>query len=237
MINVKNKTICALPLTDCGISKEYIKKDGKVTHNGTDWGWYNKPNAEVYPIQDGIVREVGYGDEASSIGYYVTVEHQYSDGTHRFTGYIHLKDKAKVKVGQEVKAGKTILGYRGGSPYKANGTACFATHLHLYTTKCTTKAYSWSTMKSLSIDPFSELGFYRLKDISYACAKQDGHNFGTAPIYEDAYNYESEYEGEIKALQEQLEEMTTKLTKAESARKTAENKLQRMLVIINESNT
>ena len=81
-------------------------------------------------IQDGIVREAGYEGWDSDIGYYVVLEHQYSDGTKRFTGYIHMYEQPLVKVGQTVKAGQQ-LGYRGGSPYNAKKEAKFKPHLHL----------------------------------------------------------------------------------------------------------
>lgn len=89
-------------------------------------------------VQDGVVKEAGYS--SNDIGYYVTIEHQYSDGTKRFTGYIHLKDTPVVKAGQDVKVGQKI-GVRGGSPY-VNGKPKFGTHLHLYVTKPTKDGYS-----------------------------------------------------------------------------------------------
>lgn len=190
IIDSSYKNICTLPITDGGITKEFSS-----THNGTDWGWINEPNSEVRAIQDGIVREVGYCGVSSGIGYFITLEHQYSDGTHRFSGYIHLKQLPELKTGDAVTAGQ-IIGIRGGSPYK-NSKPIYAVHLHLYTTKCTTEGYSWNTMKGLVINPFTELAFYKMKALTYTLAKQDGHNFGEVPYY-----YEDMIDEEIEELSE-----------------------------------
>lgn len=207
MIKAVNKKICCLPLRDAGITKEFSS-----SHNGTDWGWINKTDAPVYPIQDGVVREVGYEGVNSGIGYYVTIEHQYDDSTHRFSGYIHLKSAPLVKKGQEVKAGETVLGYRGGTPTKS-GKPMYAPHLHLYTTAVTTKAYSWNNMKALVINPFKELTFCKLKGVTYALGKQDGHNFGvTAPIYEEKIKSDSDLIAELRLEVAELENQKTYLS-------------------------
>lgn len=202
MIKAANKYICCLISRNAGITKEFSS-----THNGTDWGWMTKPYAEVYPMQDGIVREAGYEGESTGIGYYVTIEHQYDDGTHSFSGYIHLKDTPKVKKGDVVEAGKTVLGYRGGSPYIGGNKSKpkYAPHIHLYTTGPTTKGYSWNTMKSLVINPFKTYTFCRLKGVEYTMGIQDGHAFGNAPIYEEMLNNDTD---EIKELKEQVAKLT-----------------------------
>lgn len=208
MIDYHNKNLCVFPCFNCGISKEFSS-----SHNGTDWAYVTSPISWVMAIQDGIVREVGYSGWDSDIGYYVTLEHQYSDGTKRFTGYIHMYEQPIVKVGQEVKAGQQ-LGYRGGSPYNASGKAKFGVHLHLYTTKVLTNVnYSWNNMKNNVIDPFKELTFAKLKNETYVFAKEDGHNFGASAKYYDDLLYIDEHIGEIEALKKEIAVLTEKINK------------------------
>lgn len=205
MIDARNKNLCVLPVLDGGVTKEFSS-----SHNGTDWGWVDVANADVYAIQDGIVREAGYEGVNSGIGYYVTLEHQFSDGTKRFSGYIHLKNQPVVKVGQEVKAGDK-LGVRGGSPYQANGAQLYATHLHLYTTKVVTVNYSWNNMRNNVINPFSELTFTRMKGKKYNLAKMDGHNFGETTKYYEDLLYVDEHIGEIEKLKSEVATLTNKI--------------------------
>lgn len=205
MIKAINKHIACLPTRNGGITKPFSS-----SHNGTDWGWTTQPYTEVYPIQDGVVREVGYEGASSGIGYYVTVEHQYDDGTHSFSGYIHLKEAPKVKKGDLVEAGKTVLGIRGGSPYQ-NGKAMYGVHIHLYTTAPTTVGYSWNNMRKLATDPFKIYKFCKLKGVDYSMAVSDGHNFNNAPIYEDEII--SDY-AEIQQLKEQVARLSTDLANA-----------------------
>lgn len=200
MIKAINKKICCLPSRDTGISVEWSKN-----HNGVDWGWHKSATDNaIYPIQDGIVREVGYGGWNSKIGYFVTIEHQYDDQTHSFTGYIHLRDYPLVSVGQKVEAGKTVLGYMGGSPYEnvKNKTGrMYKIHLHMYITPATTKGYSWSTMKELCFNPFETYTFCKLKGVKYELAEYDGHKFNNAPIYEDTLKQDSD---EVIRLREEV---------------------------------
>lgn len=205
MIKAINKNIACLPTRNGGITKPFSSN-----HNGTDWGWTTVPYSEVYPIQDGVVREVGYEGVNSGIGYYVTIEHQYDDGTHSFSGYIHLKELPKVKKGDLVEAGKTVLGYRGGSPYQ-NGKAIYGVHIHLYTTDATTIGYSWNNMRKLATDPFKIYTFCKLKDVTYNMAFSDGHNFNNAPIYEDEIT--DVYE-ELEQLKQQVARLSTDLANA-----------------------
>ena len=175
MIDLKFKDIAHLPLRDAGITKKFSS-----THNGSDWGWIDNPYSDVMSVQDGIVKEAGYS--SNGIGYYVTIEHQYSDGTKRFTGYIHLKESPIVKKGQEVKAGQKI-GIRGGSPYK-NGKAQYGVHLHLYVTRPTTEKYSWNKMKELVVDPMTQFKWGKPDGIT-VYGVQDGYKMGDYPLYSD----------------------------------------------------
>lgn len=199
MIDVKFKDIAQLPLKDAGITKKFSS-----SHNGVDAGWINNPYADVMAVQDGIVKEVGYS--TNDIGNYVTIEHTYSDGTKRFTGYIHLKETPVVKAGQEVKVGQKI-GVRGGSPY-INGKAKFGVHLHLYVTKPTTEKYSWNKMKELVVDPMTQFKWGKPSG-STAYGVQDGYKMGNYPLYSDLIKEDDE----ITKLKKELEEKNALIKK------------------------
>ena len=208
MIDFHNKDLAVFPCFNLGVGKKFTGT-AKGKHNGQDWMWTTKPYSWVMAIQDGIVREVGYGNGSSRVGWYVTLEHQYSDGTKRFSGYIHLYEKPVVKVGQEVKAGQQ-LGFRGGSPYNSKGKAIFDPHLHLYVTKPVTCNYSWDNMRKYADDPL-KLTYSKLKGETYDFAKKDGYNFGaTAKYYEDLLYVEKEPD-EIKILEDKIEELSKEL--------------------------
>lgn len=201
MIPTRAKNVLLLPLTDGGITQPFNMPGhpgydkSKSTHNGLDIGWTT--GHAYWPIlacQDGKV--VGITNNGSSIGNAVVLQHDYEDGTHRWTAYIHLKNNPTVKVGQEIKQGQQI-GVRGGSPYgvyvteggvrkwqwKQSSTSNprYGVHLHLYVTKAVKDKYTWNTMKSNVIDPLPLL--YRSKNIKYD--KLVGQ-LATLPILEDA---------------------------------------------------
>ena len=173
-IPTKAKNIYLLPVTDGGIT-QYFNMPGfatydekKAKHNGLDIGWTRGEsgtgNHAYWPIiacQDGTV--VATYNNNSSFGNAVVLQHDFEDGTHSWTSYIHLKDKPTVKVGQKIKQAEQI-GIRGGSPY-VNGKAKYGVHLHLYLTKATKAKYTWDTMKANVIDPLPML--YRSKKLKY----------------------------------------------------------------------
>ena len=168
-IPTKAKNLLLIPTTDGGIS-QFFNMPGfsgydsnNPNHNGLDIGWDTNPYCNVLACQDGKVVDVIYNDVSGSRGNGVVLQHDYEDGTHRWTGYIHLKNSPTVKVGQTVKQGE-VIGVRGGSPY-VNGAAKYGVHVHLYTTKAVTAAYTWNTMKANVIDPLPLL--YRSKKIDY----------------------------------------------------------------------
>lgn len=131
---------CMLPVLEGWISKRF--KAG--SHLGIDLGWIEVANCNIFAVQDGVVVDCGYGSE---IGEYCVLQHNYSDGTHRWSGYIHMvKNSLKVDKGDNVKRGD-VLGLRGNTGL-SNGV-----HLHLYLTQKTTANYTWNTMKANSIDP------------------------------------------------------------------------------------
>lgn len=162
-----------LPLRDGGITKPFKQN----SHIGVDIGWVKDIYTNIYPIQDGKIVDIFY---SATCGYSVVVQHDYSDGTHRWSAYIHLKNSAAnyVKVGDSVKQAYTVLGLRG------NTGASYGVHLHVYVTDTTTKTYSWELLKSLcTFDPLPY--FYLTKKFTYSLATEDGYNLGEIPYIED----------------------------------------------------
>lgn len=178
----KDKYLLLLPVTEGGVTQYFNMpnvagyNNNKATHNGIDFGWCKRPYIDIIACQDGTVVDVFYN---SSVGNAVVLQHDYDDGTHRWTGYIHLKEASPLQKGAKVTRGQKV-GVRGGSPY-VNGKAKYGVHLHLYVTECTKKAYSWANMKScLTINPFGLL--YRGKNIKYETINSTLE----LPYYEDA---------------------------------------------------
>lgn len=134
-----------VPLTDAaGITKEFIPN----SHYGIDIGWSsvaNQPYCAVLAWQDGKVVGKGY---YSDTGYWIALEHSYSNNKKRWTCYIHLKEAVSLKVGDKVKIGQRI-GTRGNSGHSSG------VHLHLYLTKQFSESinFSFSNLKARSIDP------------------------------------------------------------------------------------
>lgn len=167
MIPTKDKNLLLLPVTDGGVTQPFNMKGfagynaNKATHNGLDIGWCNHQYADILACQDGTVMAVLNNN--SSVGNAIVLQHDYDDGTHRWTGYIHLQKVPTLKVGASVKQGDKV-GVRGGSPY-VNGKAKYGVHLHLYVTKPVTVKYTWDNMKANVVDPYPLL--YRSKAIKY----------------------------------------------------------------------
>lgn len=167
MIPSKDKNILLLPVTDGGVTQPFNMPNvsgynpSKPNHNGVDFGYHTDTYCNILACQDGKVVDV-YSNN-SSFGNGIVLQHDYDDGTHRWTGYVHLRDKPKHKVGDSVKQGECV-GIRGGSPY-VNGKAKYGVHLHLYVTSITTAKYSWNTMKANVINGFPLL--YKSKKVKY----------------------------------------------------------------------
>lgn len=171
MIPTKAKGVYLLPVLDGWVSNPFNMPNhagydkSKPNHNGIDIGYtHGHPYVNVMACQDGTVMEVFNNN--SSVGNGICLQHDYADGTHSWTAYIHLKDKPTHKVGAKVKQGE-VIGVRGGSPY-INGKAKYGVHLHLYMTKPVTSKYTWNTMKANVIDPFPHL--YKSKALTYTLA-------------------------------------------------------------------
>lgn len=166
-IPTKDKNILLLPVTDGGVTQTFNMPgfagydSSRVKHNGLDLGWTKTQYCNILACQDGTVKQVLVNN--SSCGNGIVLQHDYADGTHRWTGYIHLKSAPTLKVGAKVKQGD-VIGIRGGSPY-VDGKAKYGIHLHLYVTDCNTLTYSWDTMKAHVLNPYPLL--YKSKKVTY----------------------------------------------------------------------
>ena len=167
VIDAFYKNRFAIPVNDGNITNWYNpqrKVKGKLTpHLGLDFSWWKcnpnskNSNAFILACQDGIVVEQFY---SSSTGNSIVLQHDYSDGTHAWSAYIHLKYLPTFEIGQEIKMNE-VIGIKGNTG-QSNGA-----HLHLYLTKTTTKNYSWVTMKANTIDPYPVLYKSRTADYVY----------------------------------------------------------------------
>ena len=140
------KNVGIVPLTDAAGITQGFKKG---SHYGIDIGWSSvakDPNCKVLAWQDGKVVDCGFGKE---VGNFIVVQHDYEDG-HRWTAYIHLKDKPTVKKGSKVTFGKQMGNARRGTSGQSSGV-----HLHFYLTKVVSKVtkYTWGQMKAACINP------------------------------------------------------------------------------------
>lgn len=169
-IPTRDKNILLLPVTDGGVTQAFNMPgqpgydSSKAKHNGLDLGWTDNPYCNVLAAQDGKVVQIIKNDVSGSRGNGIVLQHDYADGTHRWTGYIHLKNEIKgFKVGDFVKQG-TAIGVRGGSPY-INGKQKYGTHLHLYVTNAVKTAYTWSALLNNVTNPRPFL--YKSKKVTY----------------------------------------------------------------------
>ena len=154
-----------LPCTDGSPTKQFAKG----SHLGVDFGWTETMYCDILAIEKGKVVDKFY---SSSCGYSVVLQHDYPDGTHRWSGYIHLHQQACVYIGDSIYQGQKI-GIKGNTG-NSNGI-----HLHLYVSDCTTATYTWDRMKALcTFDPLPHL--YRTKAKTYT-----GVGLNARPYIED----------------------------------------------------
>lgn len=153
MIDAFYKNRFAIPIVDGNVVKWFTKAN--PIHLGLDFSWWVKSGADIIAAQDGKVVDVFY---SASCGNSIVLQHDYSDGTHAWTGYIHLAKLPTLRIGDTVKMNQTI-GIKGNTG-TSNGE-----HLHLYLTAPTTAKYTWETMKANCVDPYPYL--YRSKDFKY----------------------------------------------------------------------
>lgn len=191
MVDALYKNIFLLPVKDFWVSNGYNKSN----HKGIDLGYVEDKNAncDVYPIQAGKVVDVFF---SSSCGNAIVVQHDYTDGTKRYSAYIHLKEKPKLKIGALVYSlsdeKPTSLGKRGNTGINPSTGKPYGIHLHFYVTEVTTKAYNWnliSQSSKTSLCTFNPAPFLmRSKGVSYTGVEQtkypvfDGYDVYPKPV-------------------------------------------------------
>ena len=168
-ISTRDKNILLLPVTDGGVTQKFNMPghagydSSKAKHNGLDLGWTKTQYCNILACQDGVVKQVIKNDVSGNRGNGIVLQHDYADGTHRWTGYIHLKNAPTLKVGDVVKQGD-VIGVRGGSPY-IDGKQKYGTHLHLYVTNAVKDTYTWALLLANVVDPMPFL--YKSKKVTY----------------------------------------------------------------------
>lgn len=251
MIPSNEKDILLLPVTDGGITNPFNMpgfpnyNSKKAKHNGLDIGWVTTQYCDILACQDGTVVQIRNND--SSVGNAVTLQHDFSDGSHRWTSYIHLKDKPNVRVGDFIRQGQKV-GVRGGSPYgyyttkkdgtkewhyKADSTTApkYGTHLHLYVTSVNKKAYKWQTLLDNVVEPLPLL--YRSKAIKYNWINAD---LRALPYLEDVEKVDDleAIKKENTALQKQVAELQTKMEKLQLVNNGLMNRMSAIRDLTNE---
>lgn len=184
MINNSEKLIFLCPCRDGSLSKPF----SKGYHWGVDFGWTEDKNCDILAIQDGKVVDNFYSD---SCGYSIVLQHDYQDGSHRWSAYIHLNNRSDKSIGTKVLQGDKI-GVKGNTG-NSNGY-----HLHIGVSDTTTKIYNWNTLKALcNYDP--EPHFYKWKNVEYI-----GEWYTTRKFIEDyqiKYPYPVERNEEVDQVQ------------------------------------
>ena len=175
MINSSEKMIFLAPCRDGSVTKKY----SKGSHWGVDFGWTEDKNCDILAVQDGKVVDNFYSD---SCGYSVVLQHEYDDGSHRWSAYIHLNSRSNRSIGTSVLQGEKI-GVKGNTG-NSNGY-----HLHIGISDTTTSVYNWNRMKSLcNFDPESH--FYKWKHVEYL-----GQWYENIPYIED---YQIQYPSPVE---------------------------------------
>lgn len=175
MIDNSEKMIFLCPCRDGSVTKKF----SKGSHWGVDFGWYEDKNCDILAVQDGKVVDNFYSD---SCGYSVVLQHEYDDGTHRWSAYIHLNSRSNRSIGTSVLQGEKI-GVKGNTG-NSNGY-----HLHIGISDTTTSVYNWNRMKSLcNFDP--EGHFYKWKHVEYM-----GQWYENIPYIED---YQIQYPSPVE---------------------------------------
>lgn len=145
------------PVNAGGVTKPF----SWPSHKGIDIGWGTRNDDPIMAWQDGTVVDKGYGYQ---VGYFIVLQHDYADGTKRYTGYIHLRSVPNVTLGQKFslgeKMGNACMGNTGQSNWE---------HLHLYLTKKINNSipYTWDTMLANSIDPYPHLCYSKKFNTGY----------------------------------------------------------------------
>lgn len=189
-IDNSEKMIFLCPCRDGSLSKPF----SKGSHWGVDFGWTEDKNCDILAIQDGKVVDNFYSE---SCGYSVVLQHEYADGTHRWSTYIHLNSRSNRSIGATVLQGEKI-GVKGNTGY-SNGY-----HLHIGVSDTTRDVYTWNRMKALcNFDPAPH--FYKWRNVEYI-----GEWYKDRPYIED-YQIKYPYPVERNESVKQVEVLITYL--------------------------
>lgn len=161
MIKTFYKNRFAIPSIDGNVVKWFdnTNKTYGKPHLGIDISWWTDgyEHSNILACQDGkVVDKSTKADK--TVGHYIVLQHDYDDGTHAWSTYIHLYNAPKLNVGATVKM-NDVIGQKG------NTGASNGTHLHLYLTKPTTLAYTWNNMRNNTVNPYPLL--YKSKGAKY----------------------------------------------------------------------
>lgn len=189
MISLQEKNLFEVPTNNGGKTKDF--KAG--SHLGVDFAYWDNDfiDDRIFAIQEGKIVDTFW---SSTCGYSVVLQHDYVDGTHRFSGYIHLASKCKYNNGTVLKRGEWI-GANKGNTGRSNGK-----HLHIYVSAPTAKAYNWDVMKSLcNFDPYPF--FYKSKSKKYVIGSTTYDNMKWIEDYLVVYPSPVNRNEEVKQVQ------------------------------------
>lgn len=181
------------PVNAGGVTKPF----SWPSHKGIDIGWGTRNDDPIMAWQDGTVVDKGYGYQ---VGYFIVLQHDYADGTKRYTGYIHLRSVPNVTLGQKFslgeKLGNACMGNTGQSNWE---------HLHLYLTKKIDNSipYTWDTMLANSIDPFPHLCYSKKFNTGYISSewkKELTEMIYPNPVKRDEYKHQCNIQSTTRRL-------------------------------------
>ena len=172
MIDAFYKGRYAIPVNDGNVVKWFYRasQPDKPSHLGLDFSWWEVYHGDIYAAQEGKVVDKF---NSATCGNSLVLQHDFTDGTHSWTAYIHLHQPSSLKIGDQVKMNQ-VVGIKGNTG-TSNGD-----HLHLYLTQPTKQAYTWETMKANAIDPYPYL--YKSKGAKYVYL---GEHLINKPYLED----------------------------------------------------
>ena len=150
-----------LPLKFIGITENFGMRKDPISgvssyHYGTDFGWNKYQGEPVYAANTGKIVYEGYD---SNLGNYVVLK--YTSGNNTIINrYLHLKNRALVRVNQTVKRGQ-ILGYMGATGYVTG------VHLHFEYWICPKNyTYKYSDRPKYAKNPLNYCYLFEDQEVS-----------------------------------------------------------------------
>lgn len=150
-----------LPLDYINVTSKFGYREDPITgvtkyHYGVDFGWHKYKGAPIYAPHDAVVVTEAYN---SSMGNYVVLKHDKNDKT-IITRYFHLRERAIVKSGKQLKQGD-IIGYMGSTGYSTG------VHLHFEYWICP-KGYNYNSSErsKYAVDPLKHVYLFEDQEVS-----------------------------------------------------------------------